>query len=153
MPTQLHTLLLYPNLFKTSLFTPSQEVPISFRSFLTISYHFILGRPAFRLALHGWPTRTSFGILKFINHFMLNEFLATGGIEPSFRKFPDAALIQLLQGAGSLCYTKHKLGLPGESRTWTNLLDNSHFSNSTIWGLEGENKKEVFLTYEWVIRS
>jgi hypothetical protein len=37
-PKQLRTLL-HPNLFKASLFTPSQEVPISYKSFCTILYY------------------------------------------------------------------------------------------------------------------
>jgi hypothetical protein len=38
-PTQLHTVLLHPNLFKTSLFTASQEVSISLKSFPMTSSH------------------------------------------------------------------------------------------------------------------
>ena len=57
---QLYTLFLHPNLFKSSLFIPFQEVPISLESFLTVSSHPIQGRPTFRLALGGWLTRTIF---------------------------------------------------------------------------------------------
>ena len=49
-PTQLRTLL-HSNLFKASLFTPSQEVPVSFKSFFMTSPHPRRGRPAFCLAL------------------------------------------------------------------------------------------------------
>ena len=38
-PTQLCQLLLHPNIFKASLFTPSQEVPISLKSFFVTSSH------------------------------------------------------------------------------------------------------------------
>ena len=55
MPTHLRTLLLHPTLLKVSLFTSYQEVPIPFKSLLTTSLHPDHGRPAFRLALDGWP--------------------------------------------------------------------------------------------------
>ena len=49
-PEELCTLLLYPDLFEASLSTPSQEVLVSLKSFLTTSFHHNRGRPAFRLA-------------------------------------------------------------------------------------------------------
>ena len=50
-PTQLRTILLHPNLFKASLFTPSQEFAISFKSFFTTFSNPNRGRTAFRLRL------------------------------------------------------------------------------------------------------
>ena len=44
--TQLHTLL-YPKLFRASLFTPSQEVSIPFKSSFMTSSHLNCGQPAF----------------------------------------------------------------------------------------------------------
>ena len=61
-PTQLRTLLLLPNLFKTSLFTPSKEVPISFKSLFMTSSNPRQGQPAFRLDLRGWPKGQSSAI-------------------------------------------------------------------------------------------
>ena len=51
----------YPNLFKASLFTPSNEVSIAFKFFLAVFSHPIQGRPAFRLTLDGQPKKANFG--------------------------------------------------------------------------------------------
>ena len=40
---------LHPDLFRTLLFTPTYEIPITFKSFLITSPPTILGRCAFRL--------------------------------------------------------------------------------------------------------
>ena len=91
MPTQLRTLLLQPNLFKASLFTPSQEVPISFKSLFMTSSQPRQGRPAFRIAPDGWPKRTIFGNLSsfirrtWLSHLNLSFIIALeSGIEPHF---------------------------------------------------------------------
>ena len=66
--TELRTLLLHPKLFKASLFTPSEEVSISLKSFLTAFFHSIQERPAFRLALDGWLKRMTSGNLSSFIH-------------------------------------------------------------------------------------
>ena len=66
-PKQLRTLLLHLNLFKASLVTPSREIPISFYSFFMIFFRPRRGRPAFPLAIDGWPERTIFGNLSSFN--------------------------------------------------------------------------------------
>ena len=90
-PTQLRTLLLHPNILKASLFRPSQEVPISFKSFFMTSSYPNRGRPAFRLILDSWPKRTIFSSLSsFIrkacpNHLNLSLIIVIeSGIEPHF---------------------------------------------------------------------
>ena len=90
-PTQLCTLLLHPNLFKASLFTPSQEVLISFQLFFMTSFHPRRGRPTFRLVLDGWPERTIFGNLSSLfrrtcpSHLNLSLIVALeSGIESYF---------------------------------------------------------------------
>ena len=90
-PTQLCTLLLHPNLLKASLFTPSQGIPIYFKSlFIPSSYH-NCNLLVFRLALDDWPKRTIFGSLSSFIHgmclFPLNLTFAItleSGIEPYF---------------------------------------------------------------------
>ena len=82
-PTQLRKLLLQPNLFKASLFTPSQEVPISFKSLFMTSSHPRWGRPAFRVAPNSWPKRTIFGNLSsFIRRMWLSYLNLSFIIEP-----------------------------------------------------------------------
>ena len=90
-PTQLHLLLLHSNLFRVSLFTPSLEVPMSFKSFFMIFSHARQGQPPFYLALDGWLKRTIFGNLStFIcrmcpNHLNLSFIIALeSGTEPHF---------------------------------------------------------------------
>ena len=84
-------LLLHPNLSKASLFTPSQEIPISITYFFMISLNPRGGRPAFCLVLDGWPKRTLFGNLpSFIHrtcpsHLYFSFIIALeSGIEPQF---------------------------------------------------------------------
>ena len=61
--THLSTLPLHPNLFKTSVFTPMQEILITLKSLLTTSSNTNQGQPPFCLALDGWPAKTLFGNL------------------------------------------------------------------------------------------
>ena len=56
-------LLLHPNLFNASLFTPFHEVPISFKSFFMTSSNPKRGTPAFDLALENWLKRSFYGNL------------------------------------------------------------------------------------------
>ena len=84
-------LCLRPSLFEAFLFAPSQEVPISLKSFLVTSYHRVGERRAFCFALDGWPTWVIFGNISCFfcktcpNHIMLSLIIALeSGIEPHF---------------------------------------------------------------------
>ena len=63
-----HQLLTNPNVFKTFFFTPSREILIILKYFLTTFSHTIQDRPGFRLALRGWLKGTVLGNLSFIIH-------------------------------------------------------------------------------------
>ena len=100
--TQLRTLLLHPNLFKSSLFTLSQEAPISLKSFLMTSSHPRRGRAAFLLAPDGWPKRKIFGNLSPFVHRMCPTHLSLSfiivlesRIEPHFLCFHTLLLKKL----------------------------------------------------------
>ena len=74
-----------------SLFTPFQDIPISFKSLFMTSSQPRRGRPAFRVAPDGWPKRTIFGNLSsFVcrtwpSHLNLSFIISLdSGIEPHF---------------------------------------------------------------------
>jgi hypothetical protein len=80
---------------KPSLFTHSQDVLISFKSFFMMFSHPRRRRPSFRLALDGWPKRKIFGNMssfihtKYSNHLNLSFIIAQEhGIEPHFLHSP-----------------------------------------------------------------
>ena len=104
MPTQLNTLLLHPNKFKATIFTPSQKFLVSLKSFFTSS-HPSRGRPVFPLALdlNSWPKRTIMGSLtSFIQRTCLshhNLYLITAlesGIERAVSRVSKTIRSQFL---------------------------------------------------------
>jgi hypothetical protein len=62
----LRTLLLHPNLFKASVFTLSQDVPISFKSFFMTSSHPRRGSVFFSHLRKVWKNRKTDLLTKFI---------------------------------------------------------------------------------------